>query len=369
MTALWRSRRLQAALAVGACFVVATACKQERIEIRDETLNDYHRADVRAAVDAYVAKGRTATAYAVMAGQFSMMRSTMDVTVANDAELKLVTLALAPTVAASNLPPAREIKELATSVWPVGLQDPLRADSLQARRESKDAKLIPLAYEEPDAYLLRICGDGLKAECYSVVSEYQADVVRHLAMQRFTERVRAAVSDCVLCANDPHWREYVRKWEGLEAATIDRRRRAERLGDPIRWPTAGRASQPMVAPAKAMTLELGSSGELTVEEQRISLVDRVERLRVLRGDREVLLHALPSTRLADLRAVIADAMKAGARRIGLVTRRAVYPWEPRVYWVALTSGTKLPVRPGDSLQVLIATLDEMPAGTELARID
>ena len=183
------------------------------------------------------------------------------------------------------------------------------------------------------------------------------------------ERVRAAVSDCVLCANDPDWRDYVRKWEALEASTIERRRRAERLGDPIRWPTAGRASQPMVASNLAMTLEMNAAGELTVDEQRVSLVDRVERLSTLRGDREILLHALPSTRLADLRAVIADSMRAGAHRIGLVTRRAVYPWEPRVYWVALGTGTKLPVRPGDSLQVLISTLDEMPAGTEVARLD
>jgi hypothetical protein len=322
--------------------LLMAACTQERIEIRTESANDYHRADVRLAVEDYVAKGRTATGYAILASKLSTMRPSMDATVASDAELKLVTLALAPMLAASEVPFERELREVVTNVWPVGLQDPLRADTVQQRLVSKDAKITPLAYEDPQAYLMRLCGDVLKVECYSVVPEYQADVVRHIVLQRFTERVRTAVSDCVFCANDPTWRDYVHKWELLEAASVERRRRAERIGDPIRWPTSGPAALPMPAKDASLIVEL--------------------------NDRDVLIHAAPSARLSDVRPVIVDAKRAGAARIGLVTRRLGYPWEPRVYWITVGEGAVLPLRLGDTVQVLISTLDELPATSAPAAI-
>jgi hypothetical protein len=348
--------------------LLMAACTQERIEIRTESANDYHRADVRLAVEDYVAKGRTATGYAILASKLSTMRPSMDATVASDAELKLVTLALAPMLAASEVPFERELREVVTNVWPVGLQDPLRADTVQQRLVSKDAKITPLAYEDPQAYLMRLCGDVLKVECYSVVPEYQADVVRHIVLQRFTERVRTAVSDCVFCANDPTWRDYVHKWELLEAASVERRRRAERIGDPIRWPTSGPAALPMPAKDASLIVELNAVGELLVGDQRLPVVDRVPRLQQLRGDRDVLIHAAPSARLSDVRPVIVDAKRAGAARIGLVTRRLGYPWEPRVYWITVGEGAVLPLRLGDTVQVLISTLDELPATSAPAAI-
>ncbi|MBP9086988.1 MAG: hypothetical protein KBG15_12780 [Kofleriaceae bacterium] len=348
--------------------LLLAACTQERIEIRSESANDYHRADVRRAVETYVAKGRTAVGYAILASKLSVLRPSMDATVASDAELKLVTLALAPMLAASAVPVERELREVVTNVWPIGLQDPLRADTVQQRTASKDGKLTPLAYEDPQAYLMRLCGDVLKVECYSVVPEYQADVVRHIVLQRFTERVRTAVADCVFCANDSTWRDYVHKWELLEAASVERRRRAERVGDPIRWPTSGPAASPMPASDAYVMVELNAVGELFVGDTRLPVVDRVARLQQLRGDRDVLIHAAPSARLSDLRPVIVDVTRAGATRVGVVSRRREYPWAPGVYWITVGEGVVLPLRLGDTVQVLISTLDELPPSTTPAAI-
>ena len=348
--------------------LLLAACKQERIEIRTESANDYHRGDVRLAVEVYVAKGRTPTGYAILASKLSMLRPTMDATVASDAELKLVTLALAPMLAASEFSFEREMQEVVTNVWPIGLQDPLRADTVRRGTASKDGKIVPLAYEEPQAYVTRLCGDVLKVECYSVVPEYQADVVRHIVLQRFTERVRTAVSDCIYCANDPVWRDYVHKWEVLEAANVERRRRAERIGDPIRWPAAGSAASPMPASDAYMVVELNAVGELFVGDLRLSVVDRAARLKQLRGDRDVLIHAAPGSRLSDVRPVIIAAKQAGATRVGLVARRKVYPWEPGVYWISVDAGVVLPLQLSDTVQVLITTLDEWPASKAPASI-
>lgn len=354
--------------AVVAALLLMAACTQDRIEIRSESANDYHRSDVRLAVEAYVAEGRTAAGYAIFARKLSMLRPSMDATVASDAELKLVTLALAPMLAASQLPVERELSDVVTHVWPIGLQDPMRADTVQRRLTSKDGKITPLAYEDPQAYLMRLCGNVLKVECFSVVPEYQADVVRHIVLQRYTERVRTAVSDCVFCANDPTWRDYVRKWELLEAASVERRRRAERMGDPIRWPTAGSAALPMPANDAYVLVELNPAGELLVGDVRLPVVDRVTRLQQLRGDRDILLQAAPSTRLSDVRPVLVDAKRAGATRVGLVTRRIGYPWEPRVYWITVGEGAVLPLRLGDTVQVLISTIEQLPPSSLTAAI-
>ncbi len=348
--------------------LLLAACKQERIEIRSESANDYHRADVRLAVEAYVAKGRTPTGYAMLASKLSMLRPGMDATVASDAELKLVTLALGPMLAASELPFERELRETVTNVWPIGLQDPLRADSAQRGLASRDSKFIPLAYEDPQAYLVRLCGDGLKVECYNVVPEYQADVVRHIVLQRFTERARIAVADCVFCANDPTWRNYVHKWELLEVASVELRRRAERIGDPILWPTAGQAAAAMPVSATYMLVELNPVGELLVDDLRVPVVDRVARLQQLRGNRDILIHAAPGARLSDVRPVIADAKLAGAPRIGMIARHNGYPWQARVYWISSTVGAEQPMRSGDTVQVFVTTLDELQKRTVPAAI-
>jgi hypothetical protein len=355
---------------INAVILAVMGCQPDRIEIRAEVANDYHREEVRLAVDAYVAAGRTAMAYGVMATKFAALRPSMDATVAADAELRLVTLALAPMLASVNLTPERELKELTTTVWPVGLQGRLRADTLRERGIGRDEKLVPLAYEPGGTYLTRICGDALKADCYGVVPEYQLDVLRRLVVQRFTERVRSAVADCVLCADDPSWRDYVRQWEALDSTLTVRSRRAERKGDPALWPVAGRASEPMPDESALIAFDVNALGELSNGDLRIAKVDRVAKLRELVGQRQIMLHAPPSARLSEIRSIVGDMIRAGAKKIGLVARRTVYPWEPRVYWVTMgVAGRKIPVSAGDTMQVVISALDEMPPAGALARID
>src|SRR4029079_9097748 len=103
--------------------------------------------------------------------------------------------------------------------------------------------MIPKPGETSRAYLIRLCGGPLASDCKQIVPEQQGAVVAAIATRRATERVRNAVSDCVMCGAGPGWHEAVRAWEALDRmanGTVDE---TQRRADPDNWPTAGRAAE------------------------------------------------------------------------------------------------------------------------------
>jgi len=348
-------------------FLALAACGEDKIEVRHGATTDYNHAGLLAAVDAFVAGGRTATGYGELARRVLVLRPGMDHAVAQDAELKLMVLGLGPVQAVRARPLADQISALALTVWPTLLAPAVEADELLVVRDPNAAAMIPKPGEDATAYLVRLCGGPLSGDCKEVVPELQGAVVSALATRRATERVRNAVSDCVMCGADPAWHEAVRAWEELDRLASLSISEIRRRADPDTWPVAGGAAEldPQLPEA-----EISETGEVVVGGQRYGAGQRVSALRDLRSDGPALaLHVRPETSLAQVRALLGDVRKAGATRVGVIAREPRYPWDRRVYWIADGVGTRAGLRPTDSVQLLLHAVDAVAGPGTIARVD
>ena len=98
-----------------AAVVALSACGEERIEVHQGNNSDYHHAELLTAVDKFVAAGRTPAAYAELSQTVFALRAGMDRSVAKEAELKLMVLALTPVQSVQAKPMAEQIDTLALS--------------------------------------------------------------------------------------------------------------------------------------------------------------------------------------------------------------------------------------------------------------
>ena len=356
--------------------VLVAACSQERVAVsKGDPGSDYNQSALQAAIDEFVANGRTAQAYADLAKTVMKLRPGMDRTVADEAELKLVVLALQPIQAVQSKPMAEQIETLALTVWPTLLAPPIKADAVLIKRDPSAALMLPQVGEDPRRYLQRLCGGPLAGDCKQIVPEYQGEIVAALAMKRGMERVRNAVSSCVMCAAEPGWHQAVRTWESLERLAAAAERDASRKADPDNWPIAGAAAETATAVEDPTALwreaEINLSGEVVIGGQRYTGGDeRIDALRDLRSDSDTIaLHLRPETTLAQVKSVIADAKKSGAMKVAIVARAPQYPWERQVYWLSEGGKTRLNLRPTDSLQLLLHTIDHVAAPGSIARVD
>ena len=354
-------------IALVAAATVLAACGQDKIEVRRGESTDYNNAALLAAVDKFVAGGRTPDAYAELSQTAFELRSGMDSAVAKEAELKLMVLALAPVQSVHAKPMSQQVDALALTVWPTLLAPVFEADGLLVKRDANAAALMPRSGEDARGFLLRLCGGPLASDCKQVVPELQGAVVASIATRRATERVRNAIADCVMCGADPGWHEAVRAWEALDRVGNSVINEVEQQADPDNWPVAGSAAEidPQLPEA-----EINETGELVIAGQRYATAQRVTALRELRSGGAVLaLHLRPETPLAQVRALLGDARKAGATRVAVVARTALYPWDRKVYWIADGVGTQTGLRPTDSLQLLLHAVDAVAGPGSIARVD
>jgi hypothetical protein len=343
------------------------ACGQEKIAVRNSVSSDYNHAALVAAVDSFVASGRTAEAFAALSRRVLELRPGMDHAVAGDAELKLLVLALAPIEGVRSQPIAAQLAALALTVWPTLLAPAVEANELLAVRDPHAAAIMPRPGEDPGGYLVRLCGGPLAGDCKQIVPELQAGVVAAIATRRATERVRNAVGECVLCGAEAGWREAVRVWEALDRAATASLHETQRRAAPDNWPVAGAAAEPDPGLPEA---EISETGKVVIAGQRYGAGQRVSALRDLRGDRRNLaLHVRPETPLAQVRALLGDARRAGAVRVAVVAREPSYPWTRRAYWIAEGVGTRPGLRPTDSLQLLLHAVDAIAGPGAIARVD
>jgi hypothetical protein len=264
-----------------------------------------------------------------------------------------------------------QVHELALTIWPTLLAPPIEADALLVVRDPKAHEIPPKPGEEPQQYLQRLCIGPLATDCKHTVPELQGDIVAALALRRATERIRNAVADCIECSSessDPGWRKAVKGWEDLDRTTADKITDVEARADPDNWPKAGSAAEDDPGFPEA---EFTSRGDVIVSGHAYGPnQQRIEVLRDLRGTSDVItLHFPPDATLAQVRAILVDARKAGCARVAVVAREPVYPYRRHVYYVADGAGLRVNLRTTDSLQLLLHAVDETAGPGTVARVD
>ena len=353
---------------LGALLVWAlAACGQDQIGVQESGSGDYNHAALLAAVDKFVANGRTPEAYAELAQTALQLRSGMDRTVARETELKLMVLALVPVQSVQAKPMPEQVQALALTVWPTLIAPVFEADEILVKRDPNAAGMMPKPGETARDYLVRECGGPLASECKQVVPELQGAVVAAVATRRATERARNAVADCIMCGADAGWHAAVRTWESLDRMASAGIGDIERRGDPDNWPVAGSAAE--VDP-RLPEAEVTEFGEVVIGGQRYAGYQRIAALRDLRGgSAAIALHLRPELSLAQVRVLLGDVRKSGATRVAVIARGPRYPWERRIYWVADGVGTQTGVRSTDTLQLLLHTVDAIAGPGTIARVD
>ena len=347
------------------------ACDQETIAVKAGPQDDYNHVKLTAAIDTFIAAKRTAPAYADLAQKVIALRPGMDATVAEEAELRMVVLALDPMVAHKDLPIIEQINALALTVWPTLLAPRIEADQLNRIPDPKAVEYPPKPGEDANAYILRLCSSALVTTCKHAVPERQGEIVAALANRRATERVRISVSECLECSSEganPGWAAAVAGWEALDRRSAQTITEIENQADPGNWPAAGAASDedPQLPEA-----ELTLRGDIVVDGHAYGPnQQRIDVLKDLRGKSDVIaLHFRPDQNLAAVKGVLEDAKKAGVQRVAVVAREPVYPYRRRVYWVANGTGLRANLRPTDSLQLLLHAVDEVAGPGTVARVD
>lgn len=346
------------------------ACGRDTIAVNQNGTDDYKHGALVAAVDKFVKANRTPEAYVELSQTISALRPHMDRTVGKEAELRMVVLALGPVQQQQTKSMRERIDALALTVWPTLLSPEIAADTPLLVRDPRAGELVPKPGEDPDQYIIRLCSEPLARQCKRVVPELQGELVEQLAIRRATERVRNAVADCLSCDSgvDPGWDAAVHAWESLDRNATDKVVDVERRGEPDNWPVAGTAGEDDPGLPEA---QLSTRGELIVGGRAYGPnQQRIDVLRELRGTSELIaLHFHPDTTLAQARAVLVDARKAGAKRVAVVAREPFYPYHRKVYWAAEGYGMRANLRPTDSLQLLLHAIDEVAGPGTVARID
>jgi hypothetical protein len=351
---------------------LVAACGQADVKvIASDPKSDYGHSVLLAAIDKFVAAGKTPAAYGELARTVTSLRPGMDKAVAEDAELRMLVLALSPVQSVQEQPIEARVSALALTVWPSLLAPKIEADALLQVRDPKAPELVVHSDEDPASYLVRLCGKPLNADCKRVVPEMQGPVVEAVAYRNATERVRNAITVCLPCSGeraDPGWRQAIAAWEALDRTAAEHVVAVARRGDPDNWPQAGAAADDDPGLPEA---EVTARGDIVVgghaygpNEQRIAVI------RDLRGTGDAIaLHVLPGTRLQEVRALLVDARRAGCARVAVIAREGVYPWRRKAYWVADGSGMRASLRPTDSLQLLLHAIDEVAGPGTVARVD
>jgi hypothetical protein len=354
--------------------LLLAACGQERVEVTKATAGDYNQAALQTAVDEFVANGRTPEGYAELAKAVLVLRPGMDRSVGQQAELRLIVLALRPVLAVQGKSMAEQVDALALTVWPTLLAPRIAADDVLIKRAPEAAELQPKPGEDARAYLQRLCGGPLSSECKQIVPEHQGAVVAALAIRRAMERARNAVSDCVMCGSDPGWHDAIRSWESLDRSAHGWLSDIERRARPDNWPIAGNASETGQNLTDVTALwreaEINAVGEVVIGGQRYFGDARIDALRDLRADSDTIsLHLRPELTLAQVKGILADAKKSGAHKVAIIARAPEYPWERRIYWLSDEGSTRVGLRPTDSLQLLLHTIDHVASPGAVARVD
>ncbi|CAN5895681.1 hypothetical protein BH11MYX2_BH11MYX2_20270 [soil metagenome] len=355
---------------------ILAACGEPAIEVKPTSgsESDYNERELQVVVDKYVAAKKTPAAFKALTIEIRRLRSGMDHTVAKQAELRLITLALAPVDSVKQKTMPEQVEALALDVWPTLLQKPIAADEVLASPDPTEALLQPLADEDARQYIRRLCGGVLASECKQVVPEQQGPIIAALANRRAMERVRNAVAECQTCATEAGWHDAVRGWEELDRVSHAALNDVERRGRPENWPVAGSAAEDSATSSDPTTLwreaEINAVGEVEINGHQYLGDERIAALRELRADSDTItLHLRPEITLGQVKGILEDCKKSGATKVAVVARMSAYPWERKIYWLSDAGQTRVGLRATDSLQMLLHAIDHVAGPGAVARVD
>jgi len=347
---------------------VAGGCGQDSIAVGAGTsVADYNHGELLAAIDRFVAAGRSAMAFGVLASEVAALRRGMDENVAQEAERRMLVLALDPVEVVAERPLDEQVSALSTTVWPFALSAPLGDAAPTGKVAEREQALKVRAGEGPSEYLERLCGDVLAVECKFAVPEMQGALVRAVAVARLTERVRTAVQACETCGKETTWRKAVRRWEELDRVATATSDEDQQRARPERWPTAGAGAAEW---PEVPLLVVEDDGDAVLDRVVLSPGERVPALTRARAGVVLGVHLPPATRADQVVAVLHDAARAGYREVVIQAREAQYPWRLRGYRVRTERARgpkKTPWRPIDTLQVVLRAID-VSGASEPARL-
>jgi hypothetical protein len=354
--------------AVAVVLFVLAACGDDPIEVRRDPGDEYNRAALNESVAKFIAAKRTVPAYGVLGREVIALRPGMDETVAELAELELVTLAVDPVESLRGQPVAAQTEALATTVWPIALAPPFTVLATDGWRDPSEGPVALRDGEDAGAYVRRMCEGPFAVECKHVVPEWQGAVLGAEAVSRMTQRARTALANCEECS-DPAWHRAIARWEQLDHAATSDRRQFERAGATSQWPVAGPGAEPW--PAGAVVLEVEPDGDWIYGGERL---DGTLRASVLAGasgtdgavDPPLGVHLRPDARVETLAQVVVAAASAGFPEVHLQARADVYPWELRSYRIATSKKPKLG-RPTDTIQVYLRSITGVAAAPATPR--
>lgn len=333
-----RPASLNACLALCVVAVLASACKRERIEVKAMAgAHSYAREDLVAAVDRFAHSPRTPSDYRALAVEIERMTPQFNAVVAAEAERNLVFLALEPLDAFHGATPDAQLVALALTVWPTALGH------------------APAPNEDAWSYTRRLCNEPLAKECKQVVPEHRATILSQLVWSRLKERARVALNTCDECADEPRYAEALVRFEARESELTARAGEIARRAHPRNWPIAGEHAAEW---SKPPLVTLRADGTAQLDGRDLSPGAWTEALAAMRGDGDTLgVWVGPTSDLSRLRSLGQAARTAGFRQLALQTRPAQHPYELREYRVALAKRSTLPLRDGDSVQLLVNALD------------
>ena len=338
--------------ALAALALAIAACGQDAVAVSERGGADHNRAALLAAARQFRVAGNTPKAFAELSRSVLALRVGMDETVAEEAELLLVTLALDAVAAVPGAATGAEPPIL--TVWPIGLAPRISAPVPGRPLADAWSEYMPGPEEDAGRYAMRLCGAQLARGCGHVVPEGQAAVVAAMAIARFTARARAAVANCLTCG-DPGWAKRVADWEALDGAAVAYVEPARQRMAASRWPVAGPGA---AEPAPGPTLEIEDDGATIVNgepvgpsaiEPLLAAARRESKSNVLR------VHVAPTAPAERLRVAVGQAAAAGYAHVALLARVPRYPWALVAY--SIPAGGALPVRDTDPVQVLARVYD------------
>lgn len=187
-------------------FITIGGCRDDRAVTVNVDPDDRERGELSTAVEAFVQSGRTPDAYRAFAETIASMRARMSTTVVREAELRLVTLAIAPVESVRDAPLPEQARALGLTVWPHLLGPPLTSTRTDTRN------LIPRHGESLDHYLDRVCSEIV--ECAQSHPEERLSVISRTVAETAVVRTTDALRSCAGC-REPEWHAIKRRWEAV----------------------------------------------------------------------------------------------------------------------------------------------------------
>lgn len=326
--------------------LLGSACERERIDVRDlEASHSYGQEELLAAVDRFARSEREPADYRVMAVEVERLSPQFNAVVASEASRNLAFLALEPLDAHFDAPAEKQLETLALTVWPTALGTP------------------PEAGENAWTYTERLCAGPLSEECKQIVPEHRALVLSQIVWRHFKERAHTTLQECKECESDPRYAQSLTRYEQRERDLSARAGEITRRAHPKHWPIAGEHASPWSVPPVVVvrddgTARLEAQPQSQIAPRELPPGGWSKALAEARNGSETLgVWIAPSGELGRLRLLGEAAREAGFRQIAIQTRAPQFPYELREYRVALARRSTLPLRNGDSVQLLISALD------------